>query len=172
VRTLSRAPVTTTAVLVIVAILQFLHYYPILPDRIAVHFGPGWEPDAWSDTRSFMIVYGLVEGLVVVTALLGVLLMERGHAGAVNIPNRDYWLSAERRRETLHYLAEQFLWLECLTLAFLIAVAQTIFKFNLRGVAPLLVRDFWVTFVAFLVGIGWVCARLAKRFGRKPPVAG
>ena len=27
-------------------------------------------------------------------------------------------------------------------------------------------------FVAFLVGIGWVCARIARRFGRKPPIAG
>jgi len=166
---LKRAPVTALLALAVVAIVQFLHYYPILPDRIAVHFGTGGGANGWSDTRVFMFTYGAVEALIVLMALLMARILERAPASAVNIPNRDYWLADERRRETLGYVTEQFLWLECLTLAFLVAIAQIIFKVNLRGAAPSLPQDFWVTLVAFIVGIGWMCLRMMRRFGGKPP---
>lgn len=166
---LRRAPVTTMLALVAVAIVQFSHYYPILPDRIAVHFGPDGGPNGWSGTRAFMVTYGAVEAMIVVMALLMARILERAPASAVNIPNREYWLAGEWRRDTLSYITEQFLWLECLTLAFLVAVAQTIFKVNLRSAMPSLPQDFWVTLVAFAVGIGWVCFRIVKRFGGRPP---
>jgi uncharacterized membrane protein len=166
---LKRAPVTAMLALVVVAIAQFSHYYSILPGRIAVHFGTGGGANGWSDTRTFMITYGIIELAIVVTSLFVARVLERAPAGSVNIPNREYWLAAERRAATLDYVTEQFLWLECLTLAFLVAVAQIIFKLNLRGAAPSLPQDFWVTLVAFLVGIGWVSLRLARRFGGKPP---
>lgn len=165
---LKRAPVTAMVALVAVAIAQFAHYYPILPDRIAVHFGVGGA-NSWSDTRSFMITYGAIEAMIVVMALVVARILERVPSSAVNIPNRDYWLDEERRRETIDYVTEQFLWIECLTLAFLVALAQIIFKVNLRGGTPSLPQDFWVTLVAFVGGIGWVCLRIVKRFGGKPP---
>lgn len=164
---LKRAPVTAMLALVAIAIAQFAHYYHILPDRIAVHFGVGGGADGWSDTRVFMLTYGTVEAVIVVMALLMARILERVPSSAVNIPNRDYWLAGERRCATLNYITEQFLWLECLTLAFLVAIAQIIFKVNLRGAAPSLPQDFWVTLVAFILGIGWVCVRIVRRFGRK-----
>ena len=166
---LRRAPVTAMLALVAVAIVQFFHYYPILPARIAVHFGADGGPNGWGDTRTFMVTYGAVEAMIVVMALLMARILERAPASVVNIPNREYWLAAERRRDTLGYIAEQFLWLECLTLAFLVALAQTIFKVNLRSGVPSLPQDFWVTLVAFAAGVGWVCFRIVKRFGGKPP---
>lgn len=165
---LRRAPVTAMIALVAIAIVQFYHYYPILPDRIAVHFGPGGGPNGWSGTGSFMIAYGAVEAMIVVMALFMARILERAPANAVNIPNRHYWLADERKGEALRYITEQFLWLECLTLAFLVAVAQIIFKVNLRGGVPVLPQDFWVTLVAFVGGVGWMCLRIVKRFGRSP----
>lgn len=167
---LKRAPVTAMVALVAVAIAQFAHYYPILPDRIAVHFGVGGA-NGWSDTRSFMITYGAIEAMIVIMALVVARILERVPSSAVNIPNRDYWLAEERRRETIDYVTEQFLWIECLTLAFLVALAQIIFKVNARGGLLALPQNFWVTVVAFVGGVGWVCFRIVKRFGGKPPRA-
>jgi uncharacterized membrane protein len=166
---LRRAPVTVMLGLVAIAIAQFAHYYPILPDRIAAHFGAGGNADGWNDTRAFMITYGIIEAMIVVMSLFVAGLIERAPSSAVNIPNREYWLAGDRRRGTIDYITEQFLWLECLTLAFLVAVAQIIFKLNLRGAVPSLPRDFWVTLIAFVAGIGWVCLRIVRRFGGKPP---
>jgi uncharacterized membrane protein len=167
---LKRAPVMAMLALAAVAAVQFSHYYPILPDRIAVHFGVGGRANGWSDTRSFMLTYGAAEAMLVVVSLVMARILERVPSSAVNIPNRDYWLADERRRATLDYIAEQVLWLECLTLAFLVAVAQMIFRVNLRGAALALPQNFWVTLVAFVGGCGWVCLRIMRRFGGKPPM--
>jgi len=163
---LKRTPAMAMIALVAVAVAQFSHFAPRLPERIAVHFGAGGA-NGWSDTRTFLITYGVVEAAIVVMALFVAMILERSPASAINIPNRDYWLAGERRRATVDYVTEQFLWMECLTLAFLIAVAQIVFKVNLRGGAPTLPQDFWVSIVAFVAGIAWICVRLATRFG--PP---
>ena len=164
---LKRTPALAMIALVVVALAQFSHFAPRLPERIVVHFGTGGA-NGWSDTRTFLITYGAVEAAIVVMALLVGRIMERSPASAINIPNRDYWLAEVRRRATVDYVTEQFLWMECLTLAFLIAVAQTIFKANLRGGAPTLPQDFWVSLVAFIAGVGWICVRIVTRFGPPP----
>ena len=74
-----------------------------------------------------MLTYGAVEAMLVIMALLVARIIERVPPSAVNIPNRDYWLADERRRATIDYVTEQFLWIECLTLAFLIAVVALAF---------------------------------------------
>jgi len=164
---LRRAPVTAMFAVVVVAIAQFAHYYPILPDRIAVHFGTRGA-NGWGDTRTFMLTYGIVEAAIVAVALVVARVLGRAPASSINIPNREFWLADERRRATIDYVTEQFLWLECLTLAFLVALAQVIFKANLRGTPPTLPQDFWLTLAAFIVGVGWVCVRLVRRFAGAP----
>ena len=164
----STTSLTVLFLLVAVAAIQFAHFYPKLPDQIAVHFGAGGVADFWSSKGSFIVTYAAIEALFVLMALGLPFVIARIPASMVNIPNRDYWFTGERREGTLTYLATQMVWFEAATLAFLIAVAQTVFTTNLREGQPTLPLDFLVVLVLFIGGIAWLSLRLYFRFRRLP----
>jgi hypothetical protein len=53
-------------------------------------------------------------------------------AAAINLPNKDFWLSPERREETFYFLRTQMAWFGCALLAFLLYVMELVFRANLR----------------------------------------
>ena len=159
-----RAPIAVLFLLAAVAAAQMVHYYPLLPDSIAVHFGSSGEPNGWSDTTEFMMTYGASELFIVLLGVASGLLLRKTPPGLVNIPNRDYWLSPERRQETVAFLSNQVVWIEAITLAFLIAIAQLVFKENLGDAPPRLSGDFWYVLAAFVGATVWFCVRIILRF--------
>ena len=55
---------TSKAVLLLLAALaalQMIHYYPLMPGTMVVHFGPSGAPDGWSDRNGFFTVFGAVD---------------------------------------------------------------------------------------------------------------
>jgi uncharacterized membrane protein len=154
--------------LVALAAIQFAHFYPKLPDQIAVHFSAGGEADSWDSKGSFVVIYAAIEAFLVLMALGSAFAIERIPASLVNIPNRDFWFTGEQREGTLTYLATQLVWFEAASLAFLIAVAQMIFTTNLREGPPTLPLDFPVVLAIFIGGIAWMSLRLYLRFRRLP----
>jgi uncharacterized membrane protein len=165
-----RTPMTVLLLLAVVAAVQVAHYYPRLPESIAVHFGPRLEADGWQGRQGFAITYACVEAAVVVMTLGMRLLIGRVPVGMVNIPHRDYWLAPERRKETLRCVMAQVDWIMVAMLAYLIAIAQVIFDANVHaaGRPPALPGDFWVVVVAFLAAIAWFIVGIYRRFGKPP----
>ena len=51
----------------------------------------------------------------------------------INLPNKEYWLSAERRDETLQFLRGWSRWFGCGLLAFLLYVMELAFRANLQA---------------------------------------
>jgi|SRR5579872_1401633 len=98
-------------------ILQCLHDYPLLPERMASHFGPSGDPNGWMMKSQFLSVYAVV----IIPALILEFWMPRRIArtagNRLNLPNRDYWLAPERRAETLAYFEKFFAWYGCAFLA-------------------------------------------------------
>ncbi len=165
---IDRTALLVLLLLVAVAAIQFLHYYPRLPDTIATHFGSGGQANAWTGKGGFIASYALIEALFVAMAFGALFLLERVPVSMINLPKKDFWFSPERKRETLRYIASQMVWFNVVTLAFLIAVAQIIFNVNMGEGPPALPHDFFIVLVMFVGVIVWMSVRLAVRFSRPP----
>jgi uncharacterized membrane protein len=167
---LNSGPIRIIILLLALAAIQFAYYYPKLPDTLAVHFGTSLEADGWQGKQGFVFAYACVEvGMVAMLLVIG-FVMTRVPIGMVNIPNRDYWLAPERRKQTLECVMTQVGWIMVATLAYLIAIAQVILDANMRagGRPPALSRDFWVIFIAFMALMAWFVVGIYRRFGKRP----
>jgi uncharacterized membrane protein len=107
--------------IIVVTLAQCIHDFPLLPDRMASHFGVSGVANGWMTKSQFFIAYAL--------ALLPALFIEfwlhrkiSNTPGArLNLPNKEYWLAPERRAETFAYFETFFAWYGC---AFLFVIAS------------------------------------------------
>jgi uncharacterized membrane protein len=109
----TRIPRVLFVVIVLLAIAQCVHDYPLLPDRLASHFGASGMPNGWMTKSQFFITFAVV--------LLPALAVEFwvSHRIAnqpdakLRLPNKEYWLASERRAETFAYFDSFFAWYGC-----------------------------------------------------------
>jgi len=161
-----RLPHKLCFVLAALSIAQAGYYYPRLPDTIASHFDRAGVADDWSSPAGFFAVVLLVVmlNLVVFVAVPRLIMVGRLR---VNLPHRDYWLTPERRGETLARFADFLGWFGVASLLLAIAVVQLVVDANFAR-APLSPGIGWLLF-AYLVYVLVSLARLFWQF-RKPPV--
>jgi len=145
--------------------LDALYHLPLLPERMATHFGPTGRPDGWTDKGTFIVsgfaLMALVTGLQAGIAVL----LARSPNELINLPNKAFWLAPERRAQTIAILADQMLIFGVATNALLVAIFHQVFRANLMP-NPQLGASTWITLAAYLVytvvwGIG-----LTYRFRR------
>ena len=161
---LDRAPLTVMLLLAAVAAIQMTHYYPLLPERLAVHFGSSGEPDGWSSKGEFMVLFGAMEAFFVLFGVGMALALDRIPVALINVRHKDYWFSPERREESLEFMKNQILWIEAATLGFFVAIAQLIFRGNLGDAPPRLPGNLWYVLIAFVATILWFSLRIVLRF--------
>jgi uncharacterized membrane protein len=94
----------------------------LLPERVATHFGNNGLANGWmSRSAEQIFLGGLGLGLplffVILSLLIGLIPVQ-----FVNLPNREYWLSPERRKQTCDYISRQMIWMSCLTVFFLAGI--------------------------------------------------
>ncbi|MDE2489499.1 MAG: DUF1648 domain-containing protein [Elusimicrobia bacterium] len=150
-------------------LLQAWRSYPLLPDRVASHFGLSGAPDGWMPKRAFV---GFEVGVVL---LLGAALLAASRSLSrrtnerLNLPHKDYWLAPERREATLAYFREFFLWFGAGTYAVLFDLFRQTDRVNLglaKGLAhPLATIAAYVAFALVLI------VAMNVRFRRVPPGA-
>ncbi len=163
---LNRTPMTVLLLLAAVAAIQMTHYYPLLPERLAVHFGASGEANGWSSKGEFMVLFGAMEAFFVLFGLAFAFMLDRIPLALINIPNKHYWFSPERQEESRAFLRDQILWIETATLAFLVALAQLLFRENLGSALPRLPGSFWYVMIAFVAAVLWFSVRIIRRFSR------
>ncbi len=164
-------------ILLVVAGFQLKHYYPLMPERMATNFGASMEADGWSAKRSFFTTYSLAEVGMLIILLLPVFLQKRIPTSMINMPHRDYWFAAERHEETWTKVAAFCLWMAAATLAFMVVLAELLFRANLAATStPTLGEFFWWTIGGYLgvvaVGTIWFYrqfARIPRHPGEAPP---
>jgi uncharacterized membrane protein len=162
-----RTPLTLLLLLVVVGAGQLLHYYPRLPETVAVHFGVSGAPNGWSGKTPFVLTYAAIEAAMALAALAMAFFGERLPVSFLNMPNRDYWLAQERRGESLAFFWTRTVWIEVTTLAFLIVVAEFVFRANLAGGGQRLTGDFALVIIAFVVAVIWQSVEIVRRFSRR-----
>lgn len=150
-----------------VAALQVFHYYPSLPETMAVHFGAGGAPNGWMTRDGFVAFYFAL--LIFETGIftgLGAFLPKIS-ARLINIPNKDYWLAPERREETFRDLSRGMYTLTAIIAGFIIAMHQMLIEINIKGDPVLDERGFLAGLGLFLAVIACFIIWTYWRF-RKP----
>ncbi len=136
--------------LVVLALLQVVHYAPLLPQQVATHFNAAGQPDGWSSASEFLLTNLLLFGGMTVLFLGVTGLAKKLPNEWINMPHKDYWLAPERRNTTLGALQNQMEWLAVATLALLIGITQLTIDANLRG-ETLNSQIFWLFFGSYMV---------------------
>ncbi len=154
--------------LVVLAIIQQFYYFPQLPEKVAIHFNFRGLPDNWARRETFAAIFWSVLGLNTLIFLGISRLLPRFPGALVNIPNRDYWLSGERRSQTIPVLQGYVWWINNLTFALLLIVFQMSIRVNLREKETVAAAPFWVPVAIYILALGYLVFRMYRRF-RLPP---
>ena len=140
----------------------------LLPERMATHFGGNGQANGWM-TRSanlhFLAAMGV--GLSALFFILGIV-TRFIPARFVNIPNREYWLSPERRVETSAFISRQLLWMGCLMILFLAGIHYSTILANRTTPAHLPLDLFLGLLGGFLIGVGAWSIGLVLHFRKMP----
>jgi uncharacterized membrane protein len=126
-----RMPLIVFLVLCALCVAQALYYYPQLPDKVASHFGASGQPDSWSTRNFFVAFYLMAVGFTASMFLAIHFGMSKMPASLINLPNKDYWLSPERRQQTSGFMSRQLLWFGCATLLLLLDIFYQSFQVHL-----------------------------------------
>jgi uncharacterized membrane protein len=112
----TRLPRILFFAVVLAAIAQCVHDFPLLPDRLASHFNASGMPNGWMTKSQFLVIYGVV----LVPALAIEFWVSHRIANkpdaSLNLPNKEYWLAPERRAGTFGYFETFFAWYGCIFL--------------------------------------------------------
>ncbi len=142
-------------------------YFPRLPGRVASHFGAGGKPDGWSTRTEFVGVHAAtLVGAAMVTLAIPRLVRVLPSTW-ISLPHAGYWLAAERKDETVQYLARWMMWLGSATLALFIGIGDLAFRANLRA-DPALGGAVWWPLGAYFAFVAVWIAALYVRFWRVP----
>jgi hypothetical protein len=106
-RPATRLPATLFFITFGLCLVELFWAYYQLPERVRAHF-PYWihlggEGPRWI----FVAISGSVPVLIAVAVLLSIRLVKREPEKFLQIPNRDYWLSLERREQTLDWIVSR-----------------------------------------------------------------
>lgn len=145
-------------------VLQLLHYYPLLPERMASHFDGTGRPDGFQSKDTFFALSASM--LIVTVVLFGGLgaLFRRIPPKWFNLPNRDYWLAPERREETIEGISGQMEWFGAASLALYLFVIQRVFETNRTSEPKLDSGSLFVILGIYLSFTGVWIARFVRRF--------
>ena len=139
-----------------------------LPPVVASHFNAQGRPDGYTDRADYVaMMMLLMAAFPLGAALLGALFRSLPDR-AINIPRRDYWLSPDRRQDSLNYLSGWLQSLSLLGVALLAFTHYVLLKSNQDGQAHLELTPLLIGTGVFLAGLTiWILA-LHRRFARPP----
>ena len=106
----ARVPRALFFAIVLAAIGECVHDYPLLPGRLASHFAASGMPNGWMTKTQFLITYAVM----LLPALAVEFWVPRRIAkkpdAKLNLPNKEYWLAPDRRADTFAYFEKVFAW--------------------------------------------------------------
>jgi uncharacterized membrane protein len=154
--------------LILLALLQAVHYWPLLPDPMATHFDDAGKADGWSSKSSFF-ASNLIFTIGMALLFLALpLLLDKVPNEWINMPNKGYWLAPERRAATIEAIQRWSEWLGAATVALLLGMAQLTIAANLSG-GNTLGQGFWVLFGAYVAFmLAWLVGFVRWAY-QKPP---
>jgi uncharacterized membrane protein len=148
------------------AIVFVVYTGSYLPETVATHFGADGEANGWM-TRGGYLLFMLSFMLGVssfVSLVVGTL--PRKFPQWTNVPNRQYWLAAERRHESLNFLSAHGKRLGCLILMMMLGMHYTVLIANHLRPPTLPASTFSSIIIGFALALVWWIVRLYRRFAK------
>ena len=117
--------------IVLAAIAQCVHDFPLLPDRLASHFGASGMPNGWMTKPQFFITYAVVLLPALIVEFWAHRRVAKTPDAKLRLPNKEYWLAPEHRAETFAYFESFFAWYGCALLLLVVFVMGLAMRANL-----------------------------------------
>lgn len=147
-------PLAILVVLTCASIAFFIFYGQDFPPTMAVRFSLDGQPVEWMDRVKFIVLASFVSFMLPTFAatLVGVLPRVLP-VSVLNMPNKTYWLAAERKGAALDAWMWFGLWLGCLLQSLLIVTNVGIARAN--AAAPPTLSAAWLVLPVglFLAGV-------------------
>lgn len=137
--------------LVILAVIQTIFYYPQLPDTLASHFGGSGGANGWSPKETFFLIHFGTILLITGIFLLFPLILRHTPTSIINLPNKKYWLSEERREQTFMFIKEKMYWFGVVNLLLIICTIQLAINANLDSKKGFSSSAMWIILGAYLI---------------------
>jgi uncharacterized membrane protein len=149
-------------------ILDWVRRYPQLPARMASHFGANGVPNNWQSKEAFF--FGMAGALSIsfVVSFLLPRLINALPVNLINLPNKEYWLAAERREGTSRYMSAMMGWFGCALLFLLLFATSQAINANLPAVGRFDGQAMKMVLVGFLLFTGIWLILLMRHFYRPP----
>jgi len=128
----ARLPSSLFFVLALMGAWQCAYYAPRLPEVLGSHFTANGAVNGWQSKSAF---FGVELVIVVLATVVGFgipRIIAALPVSLINLPNKEFWFSSERRDETLSYMRASAAWFGCALLAFLLFVMELAFRANLQ----------------------------------------
>lgn len=152
--------------LLFIATLQSIYYYPRLLEIVASHFDGAGTPNGWSSKMTFFVIYWGVIALTLFIFLGLPKVLSRLPDSLINLPNKDYWLALERREETISFITYQMEWFGIATLIVIISAIQLAIQANLPNVHHFSTVTMWGILAAYGLFILIWTIRFIFRFSK------
>lgn len=132
----SRFQLAISVLLLILFGVQIFYYYPQLPNTMASKFGAGGQPISTMSKDIFFLIYGGT--LLLMFFVFGVmgLLIGKIPLSLVNIPNKDYWFSEERKEKSCAVMQVMLLRYNNATILLLVVLLQFIIDIHFAKISP------------------------------------
>jgi uncharacterized membrane protein len=164
----SRLPALVFLLMLVLAVLQWVRVYPQLPERMASHFAANGRPNGWQSKQEFFVTLVLIVAVVAFVTFVLPWALSFMPEELVNLPNKSYWLSPERRQESSRVLAGHLAWFGCgLLFVVLYAIAQAV-NSNLPNPRPFDAQGMWYVLGGFLTFTVLVFAHMLRYFCKAP----
>lgn len=135
-----------------------------MPERVAIHFGPGGAADNWAPrTVNAWLFFGMSVFLFLLFYFMPAL-VRRSPPTLLNVPNRDYWTLPEHRETMLKKLGSSMAEFGVGIFVFLAWVEVLVALANRQEPARLDERLFYPALIAFFVYTGIWLYRMFRDF--------
>ena len=139
-----------------VCIAQMVVWYGQLPDPMPSHFDAAGNVDGESSRLAFYLTIGLVNAMLLILFPLMSKMMKSLPDSLINLPNKEYWLAASRRENTLARISGHlttFGWATCWFMMVTFHLTSQVAIQTRTSIQP----EFAIALVAFLIfTFGWI----------------
>ncbi|MGH7884510.1 MAG: DUF1648 domain-containing protein [Thermodesulfobacteriota bacterium] len=152
---------TTKCLLILLAglaVIQTFYYY-YLPDIVVSNFGGRGNPNGWMLKSVFFGFY-----LIMIALMLFIfLIIPKFPKTLTNIPNKNFWLAAQRRAETMEYVDKTTTLMGIATMLFIIYTFQLVIQANL-STEKILSNNFLFALILYFIFLSVWLFKLLRRF--------
>ena len=163
----TRLPNSIFFMLVAVGAVQFFYYAPRLPEILGSHFSGTGSANGWQTKLTFFSIEVAIIVLATLVAFGVPRMIAAMPVSLINLPHKDFWLSPERRDDTLAYIGLWNAWFGCALLAFLLFVMELVFRANLQAPPHFSMTAFVPALLAFAIFDSIAIVRLILHFAKK-----